>query len=116
MYSLAGNGVGFLNLSPSAHRYSNLGPPDIVGQVCSVQYSEMVPYIKLILLKKSTTAIRKFLMLREFNQNYRKQLFQTLFNQYSYKREVYVTTLGIGYCSPSGTIVVWRYWRVEWEG
>lgn len=47
-------------LSPSAHRYSNLCPPDIVGQVTSLQYSEIVPYIKLIRLKKSTTKINQF--------------------------------------------------------
>lgn len=32
-----------------------LGPPDIVVHVSSVQYSHMVPYNRLILLKKSTT-------------------------------------------------------------
>lgn len=37
IYKGAGNGVGFLNLTPSAHKYSNLGPPDIVGQDSSVQ-------------------------------------------------------------------------------
>lgn len=55
IYSLAGRGVGFLNLSPSAHKYSNLGPPDIVGHVCTVQNSHIVPYIRLMRLKKSTT-------------------------------------------------------------
>lgn len=33
----AGNGVGFLYLSLSAHKYSNLGPPLMVGQDVSVQ-------------------------------------------------------------------------------
>lgn len=39
----AGNGVGFLYFPPSAHRYSNFGPPDIVGQDVVVQYSDTVP-------------------------------------------------------------------------
>lgn len=43
MYLGAGNGVGFLNVSPSAQRYSYLGPPDIVGHVVSLQYSDTVP-------------------------------------------------------------------------
>ena len=59
-YCGAGNGVGFLYLPPSAHKYSNLGPPDIVGQDDVVQYSETVPYIKLIRLKKSTTTLMKY--------------------------------------------------------
>lgn len=33
----AGNGVGFLYLSLSAHKYSNFGPPLMVGQDVSVQ-------------------------------------------------------------------------------
>jgi len=37
IYCGAGSLVGFLNLQPSAQRYSNLGPPDIVGQDDSVQ-------------------------------------------------------------------------------
>lgn len=32
-----------------------LGPPLMVGHVCSVQYSHTVPYNRFILLKKSTT-------------------------------------------------------------
>lgn len=60
MYCGAGNWVGFLNLTPSAHRYSNLGPPDIVGQDSSVQKSLTVPYIKLIRLKKSTTVTTNY--------------------------------------------------------
>jgi len=39
----AGNGVGFLYFPPSAHRYSNFGPPDIVGHDVVVQYSDTVP-------------------------------------------------------------------------
>ena len=37
MYCGAGNFVGFLYLFPSAQRYSNLGPPDIVVHELSVQ-------------------------------------------------------------------------------
>ena len=37
IYWGAGSWVGFLYLWPSAHKYSNLGPPDIVGHDCSVQ-------------------------------------------------------------------------------
>jgi len=33
----AGNGVGFLYLSLSAHKYSNFGPPLMVGQDVSLQ-------------------------------------------------------------------------------
>lgn len=43
MYFGAGKGVGFLKVSPSAHKYSYRGPPDIVGHVVSLQYSETVP-------------------------------------------------------------------------
>lgn len=43
MYWGAGRAVGFLYLRSSCHRYSYLGPPDITGQVCSVQNSQMVP-------------------------------------------------------------------------
>lgn len=39
----------------TCHRYSNFGPPDIVGQVLSVHCSHTVPYMRLIRLKKSTT-------------------------------------------------------------
>jgi len=36
---------------------THFGPPDIIGQVASVQWSDTVPYIKLIRLKKSTTIV-----------------------------------------------------------
>lgn len=34
---------------------TDLGPPLIVGQTCSVQFSQTVPYRRLMRLKKSTT-------------------------------------------------------------
>ena len=40
---LAGSLVGRLNSFPSCQRYSNLGPPDIVGQLVSVHFSQTVP-------------------------------------------------------------------------
>lgn len=43
MYFGAGNAVGFLKFSPSAQRYSYRCPPDIVGHVVSLQYSDTVP-------------------------------------------------------------------------
>lgn len=43
MYLGAGRAVGFLNLSPSAQKYSYRDPPLILGQVVSVQYSDTVP-------------------------------------------------------------------------
>lgn len=58
-YCGAGNAVGFLYFSPSAHRYSKRAPPLIVGQEAESQYSDMVPYMRFILLKKSTTAMEK---------------------------------------------------------
>lgn len=36
---------------------TNLFPPDMVGQLSSVQTSAIAPYIKLMRLKKSTTAL-----------------------------------------------------------
>lgn len=43
MYFGAGSAVGFLNLSPSAQKYSYREPPLIFGHVVSVQYSDTVP-------------------------------------------------------------------------
>lgn len=43
MYLLAGRGVGFLYSFPSCHKYSYLGPPDIVGHDVSVHVSHTVP-------------------------------------------------------------------------
>lgn len=42
-YCGAGRAVGFLYLSPSAHKYSKREPPLIVGQEVESQYSDTVP-------------------------------------------------------------------------
>ena len=39
----AGKCVGFLYLAPSCHKYSNFGPPLIVGHDVSVHCSQTVP-------------------------------------------------------------------------
>ena len=44
-----------LNSTPSCHKYSYFGPPDITGQDSSVQTSATVPYNNCTRLKKSTT-------------------------------------------------------------
>jgi hypothetical protein len=61
-YLGAGKCVGFLYASLSHHKYSYLGPPDMMGQDSFVQLSDTTPYNKFILLKKSTTctAIQSF--------------------------------------------------------
>lgn len=43
IYCWAGKAVGFLYLSPSAHKYSKRAPPLIVGQEVELQYSDTVP-------------------------------------------------------------------------
>lgn len=53
MYSDAETFIGQLFLSPSAHKYSNKGPADMIGQVSEVQYSVMQPKTKAISLKNS---------------------------------------------------------------
>ena len=44
MYWGAGSLTGFLYLTPSCHRYSNLDPPDMVGQLSRVhcRYSDCI--------------------------------------------------------------------------
>ena len=44
-----------LKSTPSCHKYSYFGPPDMTGQDSSVQTSATVPYNNCTRLKKSTT-------------------------------------------------------------
>lgn len=46
--------MGFFTLTPSAQRYSYLGPAHMIGHVSAVQNSERGPYRKLMALTKST--------------------------------------------------------------
>jgi len=50
MYSGAEHSMGFFTLTPSAQRYSYLGPADMVGHVVGVQNSVSVLYNKLTAL------------------------------------------------------------------
>ena len=47
MYSNAVTFIGFLTSLPSAHRYSYLGPADMVGQLSFEQNSVIIPYSRL---------------------------------------------------------------------
>eukprot|EP00694_Reclinomonas_americana_P007351 EC798422.1.p3 GENE.EC798422.1~~EC798422.1.p3 ORF type:complete len:67 (-),score=14.08 EC798422.1:234-434(-) len=49
-YSGADTFTGFFTLSPSAHKYSYLGPAFIVGHVVTSQNPVVLPYNKLVVL------------------------------------------------------------------